>query len=319
MRKITIVDAIKEAIQEEMRRDKSVFMIGESIRGGVYHHTEGLFKEFGSERVLDAPIAENGIVGAAMGAALAGQRPIADLMYADFLQIAADELSDGGQWRYMQGGFLKVPAVIMAGNGGGLMIANDHSKMLTGYVLNFPGIKHVQPSNAYDAKGLLKSAIRDDNPVIFLWHKGIFMNKCEVPEEEYTVPLGKANVVKEGSDVTLVGYAATIPLIEKAAESLKNKVSVEIIDPRTIEPLDTETILNSVKKTMRLVIVDEDNCRCSFGTDLAGQMADLAFNYLDAPIKTVAAKNEPLPGGELEKAVLPQLDDVINAINEVML
>ncbi len=318
MRQITMIQAIREALVEEMRRDEKVFIMGESVRGGVYPHTEKLIDEFGPDRVLDTPLAENGIMGAAIGAALAGYRPIADMMYADFMLIGADELSKAGQWHFLHGGKVNVPLVYMAGNGGGLMIANDHSKMMSGYVLHTPGVKYAVPSTPYDAKGLLKTAIRDDNPVVYLWHKNMFMERGEVPEEEYTVPFGKAAIRREGTDVTVVAYQMMAKWALQVAEEMADRVSVEVIDPRTLEPLDLETILRSVEKTMRLVIVDEDTCRGSFAAELSALVMDQGFDFLDAPVMRVCARHLPLPGGYLERSVLPQKEQIAAAIEAVM-
>jgi len=318
MRQQTYIHAIKEALEEELRRDEKVFLLGESVRGGVYMHTEHLVEEFGPERIMDTPLAENTIAGTAIGAAFAGYRPIADFMYADFMYIISDELSKAGQWRFLEGGKINVPAVFLAANGGGMEIGNDHSKMLTSFALQNIGCKVVMPSNAADAKGLMKTAIRDDNPVIFFWHKNLLMDKCDIPEGEYTIPFGQANVVREGTDVTVVAYAAMVKKALKVADELEGKVSVEVIDPRTLEPLDLDTILRSVAKTMRLVIVDEERERCSFASELSSQVMEKGFDLLDAPVQRVCAKNYPLPAGPLEHAVLPQPQDIHKAIETVM-
>ena len=318
MRQITMIQAIREALVEEMRRDETVFIMGESIRGGVYPHTEKLIDEFGPERVLDTPLAENGIMGAAIGAALAGYRPIADMMYADFMLIGADEISKAGQWHFLHGGKVNVPLVYLAANGGGLMIANDHSKMMTGYILHTPGVKCAVPSTPYDAKGLLKTAIRDNNPVVYLWHKNMFMERGEVPEEEYTVPFGQAAVRREGTDVTVVAYAMMAKWALQVAEELEGRISVEVIDPRTLEPLDLDAILRSVEKTMRLVIVDEDIERGSFASELSALVMEQGFDLLDAPVMRVCARSLPLPGGHLERSVLPQKGQIAAAIEAVM-
>ena len=301
-----------------MRRDDNVFVLGESVRGGVYMHTEGLVDEFGPDRVLDTPLAENGIAGAAIGAALAGYRPIADFMYSDFMYIVADEISKAGQWYFLQGGKSAVPLVFLSSNGGGLQIGNDHSKMLTGFALQNIGCKVAVPSNPADAKGLLKTAIRDNNPVVYFWHKYLLMEKGEVPEGEHLVPFGEANIVHNGSDVTVVAYGAMVRQAMHVARELEGKISVEVIDPRTLEPLDIATILDSVARTMRLVIVDEEHERCGFAAELAAQVIDKGFDLLDAPIKRVCAKNYPLPAGSLEKHVLPQPEDIKSAIESVM-
>lgn len=318
MRKQTYIHAIKEAIEEEMRLDESVFLLGESVRGGVYMHTEELVHEFGPERILDTPLAENTIAGTAIGAAFAGYRPIADFMYADFMYIVSDELSKAGQWRFLEGGKIKVPVVFFAGNGGGLEIGNDHSKMLTSFALQNIGCKVVMPSNAADAKGLLKTAIRDDNPVIYFWHKNLLMDKSDMPDDLDAIPFGQANIIKEGTDVTVVAYSYMVKQAMKVAEELEGTISVEVIDPRTLEPLDLDTILKSVAKTMRLVIVDEERERCSFASELSAQVMEKGFDLLDAPVMRVCAKNYPLPAGPLEAAVLPQPEDIKKAIESVM-
>ena len=315
---IPFYQAIKDAITEEMDRDGKVYLIGEDVVGGVYPHSSGLIDKYGDQRIIDAPLAENLIVGSSIGAALAGYRPICDMMEADFIMIVMDEISKAGQWRFMHGGQTQVPMVILGGNGGYHMIANDHAKMMYGNVLHIPGIKIAVPSNAYDAKGLLKSAIRDNNPVIYLWHKDCFMHKAEVPEEEYVVPFGSANVVREGSDVTVVAIQHMVNKAKEVAEELEGRISVEIIDPRTLIPLDLETILESVAKTMRLVIVDESNQRGSFASELSAQVMEHGFDLLDAPVKRVNALDYPIPGGFLEEFVLPSNDKIREAIEEVM-
>ncbi len=318
MREQTYIHAIKEAFEEEMRRDPKVFLLGESVRGGVYQHTEELVDEFGPNRVVDTPLAENAIAGMAIGAAFAGYRPIAEFMYADFMYIVSDELSKAGQWRFLEGGKINVPAVFMAANGGGLQIGNDHSKMLSSFALQNMGCKVVMPSTPADAKGLLKTAIRDDNPVIFFWHKNLLMERGPMPEGEYTIPFGKANIVKEGVDVTVVAYSAMVKEALQVAKELEGTISVEVIDPRTLEPLDLDTILKSVAKTMRLVIVDEDRERCSFASELSAQVMEKGFDLLDAPVLRVCAKNYPLPAGPLEQSVLPQAADIKAAILQVV-
>ena len=317
-KQISYIQAIKEAFEEEMRQDESVFILGESVRGGVYMHTEDLIKEFGAERILDTPLAENGIAGAAIGAALAGYRPIADFMYSDFMYIVADEISKAGQWHFLQGGKSSVPLVFLSSNGGGLQIGNDHSKMLTSFALQNVGCKVVVPSNPEDAKGLLKTAIRDNNPVLYFWHKNLLMEKGEIPTEEYTIPFGKARIMKEGTDVTVVSYGAMLKKVMDVVNRLEGFISVEVIDPRTLEPLDLNSILKSVKKTMRLVIVDEERERCSFASELSAQVIDKGFDLLDAPIKRVCSKNYPLPAGPLENSVHPQVEDIERAIRNVM-
>jgi pyruvate/2-oxoglutarate/acetoin dehydrogenase E1 component len=293
--------------------------MGESIRGGVYPHTEGLVDEFGLDRVLDTPIAEAGMVGAGVGAAMAGYRPVVDLMYADFMYIAGDEVFlKAAMWHFMHGGKVNVPLVIMAGAGGGLMIANEHSRMPTAMALHHPGLKVVVPSTPYDAKGLLATAIRDNNPVVYLWHKNQFMKKGHVPEEDYAIPFGVAEVRREGTDVTVVAMSMMVDYALQVAEELEGQISVEVIDPRTLEPLDLETILNSVEKTMRLVVVDEDTERCGFGAELSALVMEKGFDFLDAPVARVCAANSPIPGGYMEQYVLPSPAKIKAAIEQVM-
>jgi pyruvate/2-oxoglutarate/acetoin dehydrogenase E1 component len=318
MSEIALYQAMKDAISEEMDQDEKVYLIGEDVVGGVYPHTVGLIDKYGTERVIDAPLAENMIVGTSLGAALAGYRPICDMMEADFMQITIDEISKAGQWRFMHGGMPEVPMVIIGGNGGYHGIANDHAKMVYGNLLHIPGIKIAVPSNAYDAKGLLKTAIRDNNPVVYFWHKDSFMEKSEVPEEEYTIPFGEANIVREGSDVTVVAVQKMVSMTEKVAEKLEGRISVEIIDPRTLIPLDMDTILKSVEKTMRLVIVDEANARGSFASELSAQVMEKGFDLLDAPVVRVCGLDYPIPGGFLETVVLPSEERILAGIEEVM-
>jgi len=318
MSEIAFYQAMKDAISEEMDRDEKVYLIGEDVVGGVYPHTAGLIDKFGSDRIIDAPLAENLIVGSSIGAALAGYRPICDMMEADFILIAIDEISKAGQWRFMHGGVVQVPMVIIGGNGGYHGVANDHAKMVYGNLLHIPGIKIAVPSNAYDAKGLLKTAIRDNNPVIYFWHKDCFMDKGEVPDEEYTIPFGEARIVREGSDVTLVAVQKMVSMAEKVAQQLEGSISIEIIDPRTLIPLDMETILRSIEKTMRLVIVDEANARGGFASELSARVMEQGFDLLDAPVVRVCGLDYPIPGGFLETVVLPSEERIRAGIEEAM-
>ena len=319
MREIMYLQAINEAFAEELERDEKVFLIGEGIQTGTFGTTTGLIDRFGPERIMDAPISETAIAGAAVGAALMGYRPVADLMFSDFMYICADEIMlKAAQWRTMQGGIQQLPCVFVANMGGYRNLGNEHSQSPYSIMLHSPGLKVVLPSNPYDAKGLLKTAIRDNNPVVFLYHKGLLGLVGEVPEEDYTVPFGVADVRKEGTDVTVIATSFQLVWVESAAEMLKEKISVEIIDPRTLEPLDIDTIMASVKKTSRVVIVDEDTERCGFAGELATQIMERGFYDLDAPIKRVCAKNYPIPGGIMEKFVLPQPEWVVQAIEDVM-
>lgn len=319
MSKKTYVQAMNEALVEEMTRDEKVFLVGESIRGGSFGVTSGIVQRFGKERVLDTPISETGVAGAGIGAALAGYRPVVDFMFADFMYVAGDEIFlKASQWRFIHGGKVDMPVVFLGAVGGGMMLCNEHSQVPSASILHAPGLKLVQPSTPYDAKGLLKSAIRDDNPVAFFWHKLLLGSAGEVPDEEYVVPLGAAEVKREGSDATVVATSMMVHHALKAAAELEGKISVEVIDPRTLEPLDMETILKSVEKTGRVVIVDEDTERCGFAAELGFKIMDQGFDFLDAPIKRVCAANYPIPGGYMERQVLPNPTKVKAAIEAVM-
>ncbi len=313
------IQAISEAISEEMHRDEKVFVVGESLRGGGFGTTTGLLKAFGPERVMDTPIAETGVVGTGIGAALCGYRPVVDLMFADFMYVAGDEIFlKAAQWRFLHGGHVQVPVTFIGAVGGGLMLANEHSQVPMAPILHAPGIKCVMPSTPCDAKGLLKSAIRDNNPVFFFWHKGLMLTTGEVPDEEYLIPLGQADIKREGSDVTVVAGGMMLHHALAAAENLQDKVSLEVIDPRSYEPLDLDTILTSVKKTGRVLIVDEDTKRCGFAGELGFQIMENAFDSLDAPIKRVCSPNYPIPGGYLEAKYLPNPEKVSRAVMELM-
>ena len=319
MKQMTYMQALREAFVEEMQRDETVFLIGESVQAGSYDITSGIVRQFGADRVMDTPIAEAGIAGAAVGAATAGYRPIADMMFADFMLIAGDEIFlKAAQWRFLHGGKVNVPVVFFAAVGGGEALANEHSQVPSAYFLHSAGLKVVLPSTPYDAKGLMKTAIRDDNPVIFLWHKMLMVDKGEVPEEEYTIPFGVADIKREGGDVTVVANSYMVKQSLQVAQELEGQISVEVIDPRTLEPLDLDTILKSLEKTGHLVIVDEDTKRCGFAGELAAQVIEKGFDLLDAPIKRVCAKNLPIPGGYLEPYVLPQPEWIKRAIQEVI-
>jgi pyruvate dehydrogenase E1 component beta subunit len=319
MRRIRYNQAINEALTEEMARDEKVFILGEGVQTSTFGTLTGLIDQFGPERVMDTPMAETAIAGIAVGASLMGYRPIADLMFVDFMYIAADEIMlKAAQWRMMQGGFQSLPCVFLANMGGYRKLGNEHSRCPYSMFLHHPGLKVAVPADPYDAKGLLKSAIRDNNPVVYLFHKGLLGVEGDVPEEEYTVPFGAANVRREGTDVTVVATGLMVMFAMAAAAQLKDRVSVEVIDPRTLEPLDLENILASVRKTGRLVIVDEDTERCGFAGELGMQVMEHAFFKLDAPVKRVCAANCPIPGGTLENHVLPRPEKVVAAIEEVM-
>lgn len=326
MREINFRQAIGEALDEEMARDPRVFILGEDVgkMGGLMGEIGGLYQKYGIDRVRDTPLSEAAILGAAIGAAITGMRPIARMRFVDFLGVAWDEiLNQATKMRYMFGGKIKMPLVMDALSGAGRRTAAQHSQSLEGMMMSIPGLKIVLPSNAYDAKGLLKTAIRDDNPVIFFEHKLIMWTgpKSEVPDEEYLIPFGQADIKREGSDVTVVATANMVSRALNAAEKLQQErgISLELIDPRTIVPFDKETVLNSVKKTGRLVIFTEECETGSFAGQVAAIVADEGFDYLDAPIKRVNAPDTPVPYGIiLEDFWIPNEDKLIKAINEIM-
>lgn len=322
MKEITFLQAMQTAVDEEMARDSSVFVIGEDVRkwGAPFGEYAGLCEKYGPERVKDTPISEIAILGGAIGAAAAGLRPIANIMFCDFFGCCGDQLINQLQMRYMYGGMLKLPLTIMAYSGAGLSAAAQHSKSLYGWLIGIPGLKVIAAADPYDLKGLLKSAIREDNPVVSLHHKAIiFSGKGMVPEAEYTIPLGKAAVKKEGKDITVVAMQLMVPQALAAAEKLEAKgISVEVIDPRTVMPLDTETILKSVKKTGRLVITTEEPLTGSAAGEIAAVVASEAFDSLKAPIKRVCAPDTPIPFAPvLEKFWMPNEEKLVKAINEI--
>ena len=318
MKQILYVQAINEALEEEMRRDETVFIIGEDIQAGAFMTTTGLVQKFGPDRVMDTPLSENAVAGAAVGSAMAGYRPVADLMFADFMWCCADEVFlKAAKWRFIHGGKVNLPLVFIAAMGGYSHIGPEHSQCPEAVVLHNPGLKLALPSTPYDAKGLLKTAIRDDNPVVFFYHKQLLGAMGEVPEEEYTIPLGVADVKKEGKDVTVVATSYMAKVALDVANELEGRISVEVVDPRTLEPLDIDTILASVRKTGRVVIVDEDTKRCGVGAEIGMQIMENAFDSLDAPIQRVAAANMPIAGGYMEQYVLPQPKDIVAAIEAV--
>ncbi len=319
MRQLPYLQAINEALGEEMERDEKVFIIGENVQQATFFVTTGLVERFGPERVMDTPLAETAVAGAAVGSAMAGYRPVADMMFADFMWIAGDEiLMKAAKWHFTHGGKVTLPLVFMAAIGGGFKLGAEHSQSPESVVMHTPGLKLVVPSTPYDAKGLMKTAIRDNNPVIYFYHKGLLGVQGDVPEEEYTVPFGEADIKREGNDVTVVATGLMVQHALGVANELEGKVSVEVIDPRTLEPLDIDTIISSVKKTGRVVIADEDTKRCGVTAEIGMQIMEMGFDYLDSPIKRVAAHNCPIPGGFLEEHVIPQPKDIKAAIEAVM-
>jgi pyruvate/2-oxoglutarate/acetoin dehydrogenase E1 component len=319
MREIPYLLAINEALAEEMTRDEAVFVIGEDVQAGTFGTTSGLVQRFGPDRVMDTPLSETAVAGACLGAAMAGYRPVADFMFADFVFVAANEIiTNTAKWRFIHGGKMSLPLVFFAAMGGGMRLGPEHSQCPESIMMHTPGLKLVVPSTPYDAKGLLKTAIRDNNPVVFFYHKRLLGARGEVPEEEYTIPLGVADVKREGEDVTVVATAAMVHLALGVAAELEGRVSVEVVDPRTLEPLDIDTIVNSIRKTGRVVVVDEDTKRCGVGAEIGMQIMENAFDSLDAPIQRVGAANLPIAGGYMEQYVLPQAKDIVAAIEAVM-
>jgi pyruvate/2-oxoglutarate/acetoin dehydrogenase E1 component len=323
LREITYGQAICEALAEEMERDKNVFLLGEDIGpyGGNFGVTKGLWQRFGEGRVKDTPISESAIIGCALGAAMTGLRPVAELMFGDFIFVAMDQIANQvAKMRYMSGGQVRIPLVIRTTIGGGRSSAAQHSQSIQAYLLHTSGLKVVMPATPEDAKGLLKTSIRDENPVFFLEHKMQYNRKGTVPEEEYTIPFGKGAVRKEGTDVTVVATSACVFLALEAAEILsKEGIQLEIIDPRTIQPFDLETVVNSVIKTKRLVIVDEGNETGGITAEIGMRIQLEAFDFLDAPIMRVAARDVPIPfSSPLERYVLPNTQRIIEAVKKIL-
>jgi len=323
MRVITYRQALNEALREEMHRDERVFIMGEdvAIYGGAYGVTKGLYEEFGPERVRDTPISEAAIAGAAAGAAMTDIRPVAEIMYIDFSTIAMDQIVNiAAKNRYMFGGKSIVPVVYRTEGGAGRGIAAHHSGSLEAWYVHSPGIFVVMPSTPFDAKGLLKTCIRDENPVMFIEHKVLYNTEGDVPEREYTVPLGVADVKREGVDITIVAYSRMALLALEAAEELaKEGVEAEVIDPRTLKPLDINTIVNSVKKTNRVVVVHEGYKTCGVGAEITTQIMEKAFDHLDAPVTRVAGADVPIPMSPvLEDAAIPSKKKIIDAVREII-
>jgi pyruvate dehydrogenase E1 component beta subunit len=320
---LTIRDALNQALREELIRDENVFIMGEEVAeyDGAYKVTRGLWKEFGDKRVVDTPITELGFAGLGVGAAMAGLRPVVEFMTFNFSILAADQIiNHAAKMLYMSGGQFKVPIVFRGPNGSAYQVSSQHSQALEAFYANFPGLKVVMPSTAADAKGLLKSAIRDDNPVIFMEQERMYGLKGEVPEDpDFTIPLGVADVKREGTDCTIVARSMTVTLALQAAEQLeKEGISVEVVDPRTIKPLDIETIVNSVKKTNRLVIAEESHAFASVGAEISHQVMEHAFDYLDAPVKRISTVEAPMPYAKnLEEMALPDVPKIVAAVKEV--
>ena len=332
---VTFRQALNEALVNEMERDSKVILLGEDIAGGAgIEHldgdeceggsmgaTKGLVKKFGRNRVIDTPISESGYTGAALGAAMCGLRPVSELQFANFFGCAMDQIYNNiAKMRYMSGGQANAPLVIRMPNGGGWSAAGQHSDAIYSMMAHIPGIKTIVPSTPYDCKGLMISAIRDDDPVCFFEHITLYDTKGEVPEEEYTIPIGKADVKREGKDVTVVAIQKMVlHALEVADKCAKDGVELEVIDPRTLSPLDTDTIINSVKKTRRLIIVDEDHDRCSISSDISAIVSEQAFDYLESPVKRITAPHTHVPFSPvLENAYVPNPDLIYKTITNFL-
>ncbi|VAW07605.1 Acetoin dehydrogenase E1 component beta-subunit [hydrothermal vent metagenome] len=333
MSKKTIREALNEAMRQEMARDGKVIILGEDVAGGhggtgiidAYGGplgvTKGLIGEFGADRVIDTPISESAIMGAAAGAAATGLRPIAELMFVDFMGVCFDQIfNQAAKFRYMFGGKTKTPMVVRTTIGAGMRTAAQHSQCLYHMFTSVPGLKCVMPSNAYDAKGLMIEAIRDDDPVIFFENKLLYDLACDVPDESYAIPFGEANIVRDGSDVTIVALSRMVHIADEAAKTLAAEgISVELVDPRTTSPLDEETILESVEKTGYLVVVDESAARCGMAADIAGLVAEKAFHALRGPIIQITPPHTPVPFSPiLEDAFIPTASAVTDAVRKLL-
>ncbi|HSQ27686.1 MAG TPA: alpha-ketoacid dehydrogenase subunit beta [Anaerolineales bacterium] len=323
MARITMREAISQALWEEMERDPDVFIMGEEVGvwGGTYAVTKGFYDHFGGERVRDTPIAEAAIIGGAIGAALTGLRPVAELMTINFAFSAMDHIvNEAAKLHYMFGGQFVLPMVIRTVGGGGRQLGATHSQTPDAIFAHFPGLKVVAPGTPEDAKGLLKSAIRSDDPILFIEHATLYQVRGEVPEEDYTIPIGKSKVQRQGRDVTIVTYSKMLEVSTKAADILaKEGIEVEIVDLRSLRPLDMDPVLESFKKTNRAVVVEEGWRSYGVGSEVTSRIYEEAFDYVDAPIKRVAQKEVPLPyNRNLEQMALPQVEDVVNAVKEVL-
>ncbi|MFC3854242.1 alpha-ketoacid dehydrogenase subunit beta [Salinispirillum marinum] len=315
MRQITLSKAVNEALAEEMRRDESVIILGEDVAeaGTPFKVLSGLVEEFGTERVIDTPISEPGFMGIGVGAAMTGLRPVVDLMFGDFIFLVMDQLcNQAAKTHYMSGGKLSVPLVLRTNMGATRRSAAQHSQSLHAIVAHIPGLKVAMPSSAYEAKGLLKTAIRDNNPVVIFEDKLMYQDAAGVPEEEYTIPFGVANVKREGTDITLIGTSSMVQVCEEAAELLAaDGISAEVIDPRTIVPLDEKTLVESAKKTGRVIVVDEGHQSFGVTSEIASRINEKAFYYLDAPTTRIGAMDVPIPfSPALEDLTVPTAEQV---------
>jgi pyruvate dehydrogenase E1 component beta subunit len=323
MRNITLSQAVNEALAEEMRRDETVFILGEDVAeaGTPFKVLSGLVEEFGTDRVIDTPIAEPGFMGMAVGAAMTGSRPVVDLMFGDFIFLIMDQLcNQAAKTHYMSGGKLNVPLVLRTNLGATRRSAAQHSQSLHALVAHIPGLKVALPSSAYEAKGLMKTAIRDKNPVVIFEDKLMYNDKAPVPEEEYLIPFGEANILREGRDITLIATSSMVQVCEKAAEMLAAEdISAEVIDPRTIVPLDEDTLIKSAMKTSRVIVVDEGHQSFGITAEIAGRINEKAFYHLDAPVLRMGAMDVPVPfSPALEDITVPTPEQVVENARKLM-
>ena len=323
MRELAYWQGVQEALREEMMRDPHVFLMGEDIGvyGGAFGATRGLLAEFGPERVRNTPISEATIVGAGIGAALTGMRPVVEIMFMDFVTLAMDQITNhAAKFRYMYGEQARVPLVIRTPAGGGRSYGATHSQSLEAWFLHVPGLKVIAPATPADVKGLLKSAIRDDNPVLCVEHKRLYAAAGPVPDGDVTVPIGQAMIRREGEDLTLAAYSYYVGIALQAAEALvRHGINAEVVDLRTLAPLDTETVLDSVRKTGRLICIEEGTRTGGVGAEVAARVAEGAYEYLDAPIRRIAAPDIPIPFSPvLEEAALPKLDDIVQTALDLL-
>lgn len=324
MQEIEIREALRQALDEEMQRDPLVFLMGEEVGeyNGAYKISKGMLEKWGPERVIDTPISELGFVGLAIGAAMTGLRPVVEFMSWNFSFVAADQIiSNAAKIYYMSGNRFPIPLVLRGPNGAAAQVSSQHSHCVEALYSNLPGLIVIAPSNAYDAKGLLKSAIRNNNPVLFLENELSYGEKMSIPEEEYLIPIGKAKVVQEGTDLTLIAHSRMVTLCQKIVQEMEQKgIKIELIDLRTIKPLDFPTIAQSIRKTNRCVIVEEGHIFAGIAAEVGFQIAQTCFDYLDAPIERVCQKETPMPySKELEKETLPNFNRIIAAIYKVLL
>jgi pyruvate dehydrogenase E1 component beta subunit len=320
---ITYRQALNQALREEMRRDGNVYIIGEEVAEyqGAYKVTEGLLKEFGPKRVVDTPISEEGIAGIGIGSAMVGLRPVVEMMTVNFALLAMDQIvNHAAKLLYMSGGQINVPMTVRAPQGAGMQLGAQHSQNLESWFVHIPGLKVVTASNPYNAKGLLKSSIRDNNPVIFLEHELLYTLRGEVPDEEYTIPIGMADVKREGRDITIISYLRMANISMTAAASLeKEGIQAEVIDLQSLRPLDVETIVGSVKKTHRAIVVEEDYRFCGIGAEVVSILQEQAFDYLDAPMLRLTLEDVPMPYSKnLERSAIPDEAKVINTVRQVL-